>query len=199
LAFLGDDVALVEALREHHPGAKAALVERYAPLVERIITHVIGFDRELADIVQDVFLSALGSIHKLQDPRALRPWLSRVATATARKALRSRMRRGWLRLFLDADEERRWEPPAAGLDADVLAALAAVYAVLQRLPADDRIAFCLRFVDGMELTEVADACGVSLATIKRRLVRAEQRFAAAARQRPELADWMKEGSRWQDP
>jgi RNA polymerase sigma-70 factor (ECF subfamily) len=196
LAFFGDDVAMVEALRENHPAAKVALFERYARLVERIITHVIGFDPELADIVQDVFLDTLASIHKLENPQALRPWLSRITTARARKVLRSRSRRAWLRLFSDSNEETRWEPPAVNVDQDVLRALRAVYAVLQRLPADERIAFSLRFVDGMQLTEVADACGVSLATVKRRLARAEQRFLAAAHERPELADWMKEGSRW---
>jgi RNA polymerase sigma-70 factor, ECF subfamily len=197
MAFAGDDVALVEALREHHPGAKAALFERYAPMVERIVTHVIGFDRELADIVQEVFVRALASIHRLKDAGALRVWLARVATTTARKVLRTRTRRSWLRLFSDSEEETRWERPAVGLDEEVLRALRAVYAVLERMPADERIAFSLRFVEGMELTEVADACNVSLATIKRRLARAERRFVAAARKRPELVDWMKEGSRWE--
>jgi RNA polymerase sigma-70 factor (ECF subfamily) len=58
------------------------------------------------------------------------------------------------------------------------------------LPADERIPFALRFIDGMELTEVARACTVSLATIKRRLSRAEQRFTAFAALEPALAEWL---------
>jgi hypothetical protein len=68
LGFVGDDVALVEALRSNHRRAKAALFQRYVGRVERIITHVIGFDAELADILQEVFTRALGSIHSLRDP-----------------------------------------------------------------------------------------------------------------------------------
>ncbi len=197
LPFTGDTVALVHALREGHRGAKAAFFERYSSRVERIITHVLGFDSELADVVQEAFVGALNSIHTLQEPSSLEAWLSRVAALTARKVLRSRSRRGWLRRFVDSHEEERHEPVGPGPDFEGRQALRAVYSVLARLSADERIAFALRFIDGMELTEVAAACGVSLATIKRRLGRAEQRFVAHAKNFPELERWVNGGSRWQ--
>jgi RNA polymerase sigma-70 factor (ECF subfamily) len=196
MGFSGDDVALVAALRDHHPGAKAAFFHRHASYVERIITRVIGFDRELADILQQVFLNALSSLHTLEDPRALKPWLARVATLTARKVLRSRSRRHWLRLFVDQEDESRAERSAPHADLGTLRALAAVYAILEELPTDEHVAFALRFIEGMELTEVAAACEVSLATIKRRLGRAQQRFVDQAKGRPELEEWLERGGRW---
>lgn len=196
IGFAGDDAALVEALRERQPVAMAAFFERYAPYVERVITHVMGYDRELADIVQEVFLRALGSIDRLRNARALPLWLSRVATTTARKVLRSRSRRRWLRLFLDSDDEDRWERPSAPSDENALRAVRAVYAVLDLLSTEERIAFSLRYIEGMELVEVAHAAGTSLSTVKRRLRRAERSFAAEARRRPELAEWLEEGTRW---
>jgi RNA polymerase sigma-70 factor, ECF subfamily len=69
-----------------------------------------------------------------------------------------------------------------------------VYRVLDALDTDQRIAFALRFVAGMELTEVAASCGVSLATIKRRLSRAQINFAALAKREPALAEWLKLGA-----
>jgi RNA polymerase sigma-70 factor, ECF subfamily len=48
------------------------------------------------------------------------------------------------------------------------------------LNADDRVIFVLRRVDGMQLQEVANATGHSLATVKRRLVKADA----------QLSDWM---------
>ena len=196
LAFTGDETALVEALRANHPGAKAALFQRYVKLVERIITHVLGFDAELPDVLQDVFAAALSSIHSLHDPSALQAWLASVAALTARKVLRSRARRSWLRRFTDSAEDEQYEPAAPGVDVEGRRALRGVYSALSKLPADERIAFALRFIDGMELTEVAAACSVSLATIKRRLTRAERRFLANARNHPELSAWIG-GSRWQ--
>jgi RNA polymerase sigma-70 factor (ECF subfamily) len=184
LAFTGDEAALVDALRSDHPGAKAAFFQRYVRYVERIITHVIGFDPELADILQEVFVGALASIHSLEDPSALQPWLRSVAARTTRKVLRGRSRRRWLRRFVDSAEEERYEPVFTGVDVEARLAVQAVYTVLADLPTDDRIAFALRFIDGMELTEVADACRVSLNTIKRRLTRAERRFVSKARRYP---------------
>jgi RNA polymerase sigma-70 factor (ECF subfamily) len=198
LGFAGDETALVEALRADHPGAKAAFFQRYVRYVERIITHVVGIDSELADILQEVFINALASIHSLQDPSALQPWLRRVATHTARKVLRGRSRRKWIRRFVDTAEEDRYEPAFSGVALEDRLAAKAVFTILAELPTDDRIAFALRFIDGLELTEVADACQVSLTTIKRRLARAERRFVTRAKRYPELAQWMEGVSRWQD-
>ena len=196
LAFSGDDGALLVALRDHHPAAKAAFFIRHAAYVERVITRVIGFDGELSDIVQDAFLNALSSLHTLKDASALRPWLAQVATHTARKVLRTRSRRRWLRLFVDQEDEKSLERAASGTDLATLRALGAVYAVLEELPADEHIAFALRFIEGMEIAEVAAACRVSLSTAKRRLQRAERRFLDKAQQRPELGDWLGRGERW---
>ncbi len=71
----------------------------------------------------------------------------------------------------------------------------AFYEVVGRMDADARIAFTLRFVDGMELAEIAGACGVSLATIKRRLKAAEADFAERGQAHEALAGWFEEG-RW---
>jgi RNA polymerase sigma-70 factor (ECF subfamily) len=72
--------------------------------------------------------------------------------------------------------------------------VAAVYRVLNALPADERIAFALRMLDGMELSAVATACGVSLSTAKRRLSSAQQRFRELARREPSLSGWLQSAS-----
>src|SRR6478735_1885926 len=197
--FLAEDSAsLVNGLRAGNPGAKAAFFTRYSGDVERLVTHLIGPDRELADILQEVFVQALSSVGSLRDPAALKPWLLRIATNCARRTLRARSRRAWLRFFADADEEARFEPATAMLDTEGRETVRAVYAALARMPADERIAFALRYIDGMELTEVAEACAVSRATAKRRIRRAEERFVNLASRHPALEHWLREGSRWQD-
>ncbi|HEY3592496.1 MAG TPA: sigma-70 family RNA polymerase sigma factor [Polyangiaceae bacterium] len=198
LSFTGDDVALVAALKLDHPGAKAALFHRYVRRIERIVTHVLGFDPELSDILQEIFARALASIHTLRDPSALQPWLSRLAALTARKVLRSRSRRAWLRRFRDDEEEALYEPMTPGPDLENRLALRAVYRILAELPTDERLVFALRFIDGMDLMELAYACDVSVSTVKRRLRRAERRFVSVAKRYPVLADWLKGGSRWKD-
>ena len=72
------------------------------------------------------------------------------------------------------------------------------YRLLDTLPENERLAFSLRFIAEMELTEVAAACGCSLATIKRRLTRAEAHFLAGARQDPALNERLARGERWRN-
>jgi RNA polymerase sigma-70 factor, ECF subfamily len=181
------DEALVAALRESRSDAAATLFDRYAVHVRRVLARVLGPDPDILDLVQDVFVTALESIHKLEEPRALRAWLTQIAIFSARTRIRRRMRWRFLR-FVPSEEL-----PDVALDAvdyDGSEALRAVYRALAQLNADDRIAFALRYIEGMELTDVAGACQVSLATIKRRLSRAQSNFREAAGPEPALAQWL---------
>ena len=51
--------------------------------------------------------------------------------------------------------------------ADDRAAVVQLFGILDKLPANHRLAWSLRFLQGAELIEVAKSCGCSLATAKR--------------------------------
>jgi RNA polymerase sigma-70 factor (ECF subfamily) len=181
------DEALVAALRAGGAGAGHALFAAYGGYVRKVLMRVLGPDPELGDLTQDVFVAALESIDKLERPGALRGWLAQIAVFHARHCLRGRKQWSILRFFAPEDL-----PPGRAREADFEAseALRATYRVLSSLPVDERIAFTLRFVEGMDLSDVAAATRVSLATTKRRLSRAEARFAELARAEPSLSEWI---------
>jgi RNA polymerase sigma-70 factor (ECF subfamily) len=183
---LESDEALVAALRSGRPEAGQALFDSYGPYVRKILTRVLGPDPDIADLTQDVFLAALESLGKLDKPGALRGWLAQIAVFHARHRIRHRKQWSIVRSLAPAEL-----PPgrARQHDFEGSEALRATYRLLGRLGADEQIAFTLRFVEGMDLSEVAGACRVSLATVKRRLARAEARFLEMARAEPSLAEW----------
>jgi RNA polymerase sigma-70 factor (ECF subfamily) len=190
-----DDFALIAGIRRGDPAAATALYEQYRSLVERTLVRILGFDSELADAVQETFIRALSSSRLLRDPQALPSWMIRVAVFTASDLIRRRRRRRWLQFFAEPQDmvDPNSEPVFEGEpDLEARQALAAAHAVLSSLPTDERIAFSLRRLDGMELRDVAHACGCSLATIKRRLVRAEKRFIVRARRHAALERWLAE-------
>ena len=193
LRFEGDDAALVEAFRRGEPAARREFHQRHAAHVRRVLTRLLGGHDEISDLHQDVFVRALRSHQKLKKPEALKPWLTAIAVYVARSAITRKRRRRWLMLMPPEEV-----PQLQAVDApwEAREALKAMYALLDELPVDDRIAFALRFIDGMELIDVAQACGTSLATIKRRLTRAKKRFEARAASYPIIQDWLEEGSRW---
>jgi RNA polymerase sigma-70 factor (ECF subfamily) len=47
-------------------------------------------------------------------------------------------------------------------------------------------------LDGMNLEATAAACGMSVATVRRRLAQAERRFFTLAREYEALAPWLEE-------
>jgi len=195
LTFVGDDAALLDGLRSGHPGAPAAFYDRYADYVHAMLMRILGCDPEIGDLLQEVFLQALKSVGSVRDANRLKPWVGSVAVHVARGAIRKRSRRRWLQ-FRQPESLPVREAPVA--DEETREVLQLTFEVLERMPADERIAFSLRFVEQMELAEVADICGVSLATAKRRIAKAERRFVALAETRPPLRGWLDQSSRWRD-
>jgi RNA polymerase sigma-70 factor (ECF subfamily) len=198
IAFLGDDASLVAALRSGHPAALAAFHDRYATHMLRILVRILGQDAELEDVLHEVFVRALGSLHGLRDPACLTPWMVKVAVLTARTCLQRRQRGRWLR-FRAPEDLAEEDLAQYEQDWSSQAELRLTYELLDRLPAEERIVFALRFIAQMELGELAEACSVSLATAKRRLKRAEARFLALVRGQPRLRHWIEKGGRWNRP
>ena len=179
------DASLVLAARRGDRSALTALVERHAPRVRRVLARVLGPDPELSDLVQDVFVTAFATLDRLEEPSSVGPWLTQIAVFTGRGRIRRRSRWRFLRFVAPEELPERLVPAH---DATTSATARALYRVLDRLHREERVAFALRHIDGMELTEVAQACDVSLSTIKRRLSRAESMFMSFAKSEPELSE-----------
>src|SRR6478752_7421955 len=95
LKFVGDDHALVQALRAGHPGAAAAFYDRQAARVRRALRSVLGADADVPDLLQEVFIRAIDRIGELEDFSRVRSWLTTIAIFTTRAHIRRAARRSW--------------------------------------------------------------------------------------------------------
>jgi RNA polymerase sigma-70 factor (ECF subfamily) len=186
LPFRGDDAALVAALLRGHPAAAAVFHDRFARKVHALLYRMLGPDSELEDTLHDVFVRALEALPSLRDPAALDSWVMGVTVRTARTRLQRRARRWWLRLASDGTTPEEVVPARDPANDE---ALRATYRILDRLPVDERIALVLRFAAEMTIAEAATSSGVSVATLKRRLQRAERSFVTHAEREPALEGW----------
>jgi RNA polymerase sigma-70 factor, ECF subfamily len=153
-----------------------ALYARYAPYVAAIAMRILGRESEVEDLVQDVFATAVRGLRRRRNHAEIKRWL---ATVAVRRSIR-RLRLLALWSWIDLDEEPHWDKiadPDVGPDERRL--VARVYRALDRLPIRDRVAWVLRHVEGESLQQVADLCGCSLATVKRRIARAQSRISAS--------------------
>jgi RNA polymerase sigma-70 factor (ECF subfamily) len=146
-----------------------ALYARYAPYVAAIAMRILGRESEVEDLVQDVFATAVRGLKRRRNHVEIKRWL---ATVTVRRSIRRlRVLALWSLVNLDeeANTERIADPNAS---AEERRLVAHVYRALDRLPIKDRVAWVLRHVEGESLEHVAELCGCSLATVKRRIRRA---------------------------
>jgi RNA polymerase sigma-70 factor (ECF subfamily) len=184
------DALLVENIKRGVPGATTMLFDRYARHVERLVWSLLGPESESEDIMHEVFIRAFEGIGGLTDTAKLKGWLTGITVFTSREWIRRRTRRKWLRFMDEVPEVAH-----IGASEEVNEATRATFAVLQEMNADDRVLFSLRYIEGMELTEVAKAADVSLATVKRKLADIGKRFVARAGKHEALRPWL-EASRW---
>ena len=157
------------------PQSDEELFRRYSPYVARIGLRMLGRESDVDDLIQEVFLAAFRQRHQVRDPLALKGWLATIAVRAARKQLRRRR----LRSFVGIDVlSPALELRDTAMSPERRALLARVYAALDRIPVEQRLAWTLRYVEGEKLERVADQCGCSLATAKRRIGAAHARIQA---------------------
>ncbi len=152
------------------PLAPAELFHEYSGYVAVVATRLLGRNDEIDDVVQEVFLRALKGVHRLRDTGAIKGWLATVTVRVCGKRLTRRRRAqmlGW-------GSSSAADGIAPGASPEQQALLAEVYAVLDSLPAAERVAWCLRHVQGETLESVAELTGCSLATAKRRIRKTQE-------------------------
>jgi RNA polymerase sigma-70 factor, ECF subfamily len=169
------DAALVVAARAGEAWAQEALFTRYARMVLGLSQRILAGRDEADDLLQDAFVHAFTQLHTLQNPQAFAAWLSAIVVRTASKRLRRH--RLLVRLGIQGPQAVDAELMiASNAPPDVAAELRRVYQLISRLGAEERVALVLRRVEGMELSEIATAMRLSVATVKRRLGAAEARL-----------------------
>lgn len=141
----------------------------YCRYVGAVILRISGRRGEVEDLIQDVFAEAAGSFDALREPAAVRGWLATIAVRVTRRRLRRQ--RLYALFALDAGTDYE---DVAGVEASPLdrAIVAQVYRALDEVGVDDRVAFVLHHVEGETLDAVANLCGCSRTTAKRRILRA---------------------------
>jgi RNA polymerase sigma-70 factor, ECF subfamily len=156
---------------------------RYRSLVRSVLLATLGFDQDIDDLVQEVFLGLFKTVASVRDGAALPAILSRIAVRRAGMTLRKRRVRAITLLlpWTQLPEVEVWPP-----DFDARLALVALYQLLDRVQHRPRVAFLLHHVLGLDLAHVASALGISRSTAKRAIAEGRRRVLELAREEPRL-------------
>jgi RNA polymerase sigma-70 factor (ECF subfamily) len=160
---------LVLRCRRGDVAAWNELVSHWQDRLLYFLRRMLADERDAWDVLQQTWLEVFRSQRRLRDPRALRPWLYRIARNQA-----------------ITHRRRSRTPPehlSAGNEFDALDEIAAphqpndflpedaqrIHRALSKLPLPQREALTLVFLEEMTVEEVAEVLGVPCGTVKSRL------------------------------
>jgi RNA polymerase sigma-70 factor (ECF subfamily) len=149
------------------------VMRRYNRRVFRVVRSIIGEDSEAEDIVQEAYVRAFQNLRQFEGRSLFSTWLTKIAVyeATARR----RKQRRWSLVGDDTDLDSMAKQNQSR-DAAEQASQAELGTVLARavdaLPAELRVVFTMRMVEGLDTEETAECLELSAANVKTRLHRA---------------------------
>jgi RNA polymerase sigma-70 factor, ECF subfamily len=178
-----DDGALARAGMLGQAWAQREIWYRFAPMVFSLLRRSLGARHEIEDLLQEVFLRVFGRLSTLENPMALRSFVYSFAVRVVSEELRRhRVRARLAALFLAPALEQT----TPHVDFESRELLGRIQGVLDQMNDRVRAVFVLRRFDSVALTEIASGLGLSLATVKRDLDKANDFIAAAIRRDPRL-------------
>lgn len=178
------DAALVAAARGGDEGACFRIWSRYGPFVRRLIRAQSGGRGEGDDLAQEVFLRIFSRLGEIRDPNALRGFVAGICLGVVRNANRRSRIRAILRFESNSTLPEVLIP---GIEDEPRQVLRHLFRLLDTVTPEDRTLFICRYVEKMEVKDIAVAHGMRLGTAKRRVARMTRRVSAAMRPDPVLA------------
>jgi RNA polymerase sigma-70 factor, ECF subfamily len=176
------DWELVDALRRRDPLAAERLVTTYGERAYRLAVRIAANARDAEEAVQDAFWSVVRKVDTFRGDSSFGSWVYRIVSNAAYRKVRRRPQ-GVVEISLDevlpsfdadgrhASAIRDWS--ATIDDPAVRTELRAVLdSAVWKLPAQYRVVFVLRDIEGLSMAEVADAMGITVTAAKVRVHRA---------------------------
>jgi RNA polymerase sigma-70 factor (ECF subfamily) len=151
-AAAGDQAAFARLVAEHHAS------------MARVAYAIVGSADGAAEATQSAWSIAWRRLASLRDEASLRPWLVAIAANEARQALRRQSGR----VVVDISQVMAVAP--AGDPGDRIETIDLARA-LRSLKPDERALLALRFVAGLDATEIAQQLGLSPSGVRTRLAR----------------------------
>mgnify|MGYP001821914221 FL=1 len=178
----GDQMTdLVIQARDGNRPAFEQLIDRYQGEIFRMIYYRIRARMDTEDLTQDVFVRAYRNISRIREPHKFRSWLFTIAVNRVNDYLRKKKVRS---IFKSSDEGTEVQPAATDFQ-DSPEALEQVLKedfwrhigrVAKKLSRMEREVFMLRFLDNLNINEIARTLKKSESTVKTHLYRALAKF-----------------------
>ncbi|MEZ4966829.1 MAG: RNA polymerase sigma factor [Saprospiraceae bacterium] len=160
-------------------GDENALSELYDVFHQRVYNTALGFLQHVEDaeeITQDVFVEIYRSAGRFQGNSSVSTWIYRIAVHRCLDRLRYKKRKRRFAFFsslmgMNVPDPPDFEDPGVQMEKRENARI--LYKAIDTLPATQKTAFLLSFVEDLPRQEIADIMQVSLKALESLLQRAK--------------------------
>ena len=178
-----DVSALIAGLQAGNQAAFRQLVEVYQSRVYNTVLSIVRQPEEAEDVAQEVFVQVFESIQTFGGDGKLTAWVYRIATTKALEAYRKRHARKrfafFTSLFTGGDDDGfddRLHPVDfvhPGIQLENKERATVLFAAIDRLPDQQKIAFTLHHIEGLSYQEITEVMQLSLSAVESLLHRAK--------------------------
>jgi RNA polymerase sigma-70 factor, ECF subfamily len=201
-----EDECLVRELRAGVDSAYETLLDKFQQPVYNLVYRLLDDPSETSDVVQEVFFKVFRNIDSFRGNSSLKTWIYRIAYNEAWNHRRwfTRHRRQEVGLEREDDSSLGFRDvlPDPGRSAFDIVSDHETHALIEDAMGDINPAFraavVLRDMEDLSYEEIAEVLGVSLGTVKSRILRGREalRKCLASRIKPEPAlDWSPQPAR----
>ena len=163
--------------RRAEPPDFNALVEQHRPRVFRFLLASVRNRETAENLTQDCFIRAYQALDRFRGASSVATWILQIAANLVRSHESNSRLKFWRRSLQDADvadldlaiPDRQQSPEQQALLREQVRA---IWTAAAQLPARQRTVFLLRFVEDMDLLEIAEVTGMKEGTVKTHLFRA---------------------------
>ncbi len=186
------DLADVAATLDGDEEAYRNIVDRHSPAIQKQMRNFARDPGTAEELAQDVFVEAYLGLAKFRGNAPFRHWLARIATLTGYAYWEKRDKeKKKVQLHENIEVEAAVAEPDPGApDPDEAARL--LYDLLSLLPADDRMAMTLMYLENLGQDEIAKRLGWTRVMVAVRIYRAKQKLRKLGDKEPwkERLEWI---------
>jgi RNA polymerase sigma-70 factor, ECF subfamily len=167
-----DEQTLVVRAQEGDTIAFEALARRHQAALYRVATRVLGDPVEAEDALQEALIDAWRRIGRFRTEASFATWMYRIVTNRCLDLLRRRRP-----VPVEQVDQRQPAPDDPQRAAELDAGLAELGRAVHDLPAELRVCWVLRELEGLGYTDIAQIAGASEDAVRGRIHRARVRLA----------------------
>ena len=170
---------LIEQLKQGNQAAFKTIVEAWQDMVYNTALGIVQNAEDAEDISQEVFVQVFESVNTFKGESKFSTWLYRITVTKTMDHIRRKKRKkrfAFIQSIFGANDEIAHDPPDfhhPGVTLDKKETTAELFKAIDQLPENQKIAFTLNKLEGLNYQEVSEIMKTTVPSIESLLHRAK--------------------------